>query len=82
MKLRHVRVEAANTSGITTYTYEFGVVFEDPEGAPVRTSSSAIPYVSPDTTETLDVAAFYVPGAGESTTGVTCALDDVTREAQ
>ncbi|MGC9539872.1 hypothetical protein [Streptomyces sp. UG1] len=76
------RVEAANTSSVTTYTYEFGVVFKDPDGAPVRTSSSAIPYVSPDTTETLDVAAAYVPDSGANTSGVTCALDDVTREAQ
>ncbi|MFJ8534155.1 hypothetical protein [Streptomyces sp. NPDC093591] len=76
------RVEATNTSGITTYTYEFGVTFKDPSGTPVRTSASTIPYVSPDSTETLDVTATYVPGAGDSTSGVTCALGDVTRTAE
>ncbi|MFC5220774.1 hypothetical protein [Streptomyces coerulescens] len=76
------RVEAANTDTLTTYTYEFDVVFKDPDGAPVRTSSSAIPYVAADTTETLDVAAAYVADSGANTAGVTCALDDVTREAR
>ncbi|MCF1600369.1 hypothetical protein [Streptomyces muensis] len=75
------QVEATNTSSITTYTYEFGVTFKDPSGTLVRTSSSSIPYVSADTTETLDVAAAYVPDAGASTSGVTCVLDDVTRTA-
>ncbi|MFG1668896.1 hypothetical protein [Streptomyces sp. Y7] len=76
------RVEAANSSTLTTYTYEFDVVFKDPDGAPVRTSSSAIPYVTADSTQTLDVAAAYVADAGENTGGVTCALDEVTREAR
>ncbi len=75
-------VEATNTSSITTYSYEFGVTFKDPSGTPLRTSASTIPYVSADTTETLDVAASYVPDAGESVTGITCALREVTRTAQ
>ncbi|MFI7410656.1 hypothetical protein ACIBU0_18525 [Streptomyces sp. NPDC049627] len=76
------RVEATNTSSITTYTYEFGVTFKDPDGAPLRTSASTIPYVSPGATQTLDVAAAYVPETGANTSGVTCALEDVTRTAQ
>ncbi|MEV5913520.1 hypothetical protein ACWEGX_18025 [Streptomyces chartreusis] len=76
------RVEATNTNTFSTYTYEFDVVFKDPDGAPVRTSSSAIPYVAADSTETLDVAAAYVADSGANTAGVTCTLDDVTREAQ
>ncbi|MDF3145763.1 MULTISPECIES: hypothetical protein [unclassified Streptomyces] len=76
------RVEATNTSSVTTYTYEFGVTFKDSDGAPVRTSASTIPYVSPDSTETLDVTATYLPGAGDSTSGVTCTLGDVTRTAE
>ncbi|MGN9760934.1 hypothetical protein [Streptomyces sp. SD31] len=76
------RVEATNTSSITTYTYEFGVTFKDPSGTPVRTSASTIPYVSADTTETLDVTAPYVADAGESTSGVTCELGEVTRTAE
>ncbi|MFE6619377.1 hypothetical protein ACFZBP_22850 [Streptomyces sp. NPDC008086] len=75
------QVEATNSSSITTYTYEFGVTFKDSSGADLRTSTSTIPYVSADTTETLDVAASYVPNANESTTGVTCELRDVTRTA-
>ncbi|WP_217206603.1 hypothetical protein [Streptomyces sp. AC550_RSS872] len=75
------QVEATNTSSVTTYTYEFGVTFKDPGGALVRTSSSTIPYVSAGTTETLDVAASYVPDAAASTSGVSCALDDATRTA-
>lgn len=75
-------VEATNTSSITTYTYDFGVTFKDPSGTPVRTSSSTIPYVSADTTETLDVAASYVPDAGASTSGVSCELSGVTRTAE
>jgi hypothetical protein len=76
------RVKATNSSTVTTYTYEFGVTFKDPDGAPVRTSSATIPYVSPSATDTLDVAAVYVPRSGASTTGVTCVLDDVTRTAR
>ncbi|WP_369170127.1 hypothetical protein AB5J49_20835 [Streptomyces sp. R28] len=76
------RVEATNTSSITTYTYEFGVTFKDSGGAPVRTSASTIAYVSPDTTQTLDVTASYLPGTGDSTSGVTCTLGDVTRTAE
>ncbi|GHH07141.1 hypothetical protein [Streptomyces lanatus] len=76
------RVEATNSNTFTTYTYEFGVAFEDPDGAPVRTSSSAIPYVDAGATETLDVAASYVADSGENTSGVTCTLENVTREAQ
>jgi hypothetical protein len=75
-------VEATNTSSITTYTYEFGVTFKDSSGTPLRTSTSTIPYVSADTTETLDVAASYVPDADESMTGVTCQLGEVTRTAE
>lgn len=75
-------VEATNTSTVTTYTYEFGVTFKNSSGAPLRTSSSTIPYVSADTTETLDVAASYVPDADESMAGVTCELGEVTRTAE
>lgn len=75
-------VEATNTSSITTYTYEFGVTFKNSSGTDLRTSASTIPYVSADTTETLDVAASYVPDANESMTGVTCELSDVTRTAE
>ncbi|MFE9022159.1 hypothetical protein ACFYNL_26855 [Streptomyces sp. NPDC007808] len=76
------RVKATNSSTITTYTYAFGVTFKDPDGAVVRTSSSTMPFVGPNSSDTLDVAAVYVPPAGESTTGVvTCVLDDVTRTA-
>ncbi|MFF5479059.1 hypothetical protein ACFY5C_17165 [Streptomyces sp. NPDC012935] len=76
------RVEATNSSSITTYTYKFGVTFKDPSGGTVRTSVSTIPYVSPGSTDTQDVAAAYVPDAGAGTSGVTCELDDVTRTAQ
>ncbi|MET9829633.1 hypothetical protein ABZ078_10015 [Streptomyces sp. NPDC006385] len=76
------RVKATNSSSITTYTYDFGVTFRDPEGASVRTSASTIPHVSPSSSGTLDVAAVYVPDAGASTSGVTCVLDDVTRTAR
>ncbi|MEU8850278.1 hypothetical protein AB0C70_29570 [Streptomyces sp. NPDC048564] len=76
------RVEATNSSSITTYTYEFGVTFKDPSGGSVRTSASTIPYVSPGSTDTLDVAASYVPDAGAATSGVTCELGDVTRTAE
>lgn len=76
------QVKATNTSTVTTYTYEFGVTFRDPDGAPVRTSDSTIPYVSPNSTDTLDVTATYVAEPGESTTGVTCVLGEVTRTAQ
>ena len=76
------KVEATNTSSITTYTYEFGVTFKDPSGTLVRTSASTIPYVSAGSTETLDVAAAYVPDAGESATGFTCELGEVTRTAE
>ncbi|WP_048581301.1 hypothetical protein [Streptomyces viridochromogenes] len=75
-------VEATNTSSITTYSYEFGVTFKDPSGTPLRTSASTIPYVSADSTETLDVAASYVPDADESMTGITCELREVTRTAE
>ncbi|MFE5890567.1 hypothetical protein ACFQ6E_16730 [Streptomyces sp. NPDC056462] len=76
------RVEATNSSSVTTYTYEFGVTFKDPSGGSVRTSASTIPYVSPGSTDTLDVAAAYVPDAGAGTSGVTCELGDVTRTAE
>ncbi|MFH0520920.1 hypothetical protein ACHBTE_27545 [Streptomyces sp. M41] len=76
------RVKATNSSVSTTYTYEFGVTFKDPAGTPVRTSDSTIPYVSPSSTDTLDVTAVYVPQPGASGGTVTCVLDDVTRTAQ
>jgi len=54
----------ASLSSTLTHSYEFGVTFKDPEGTVLRTSESTIPYVSPGDTETLDVAASYVPAAG------------------
>ncbi|MDC0770016.1 hypothetical protein POF73_24455 [Streptomyces sp. HD] len=76
------RVKAGNTSTVTTYTYEFGVAFREADGTPLRTSKSTIPYVSPNSTDTLDVTATYVAEAGEATSDVSCVLVDVTRTAQ
>ncbi|MEV5338647.1 hypothetical protein AB0K93_09190 [Streptomyces sp. NPDC052676] len=75
------RVSASNPSSTLTYSYEFSVTFKDPEGTVLRTSESTIPYVSPGDTETLDVAASYVPAAGGDGSGGRCELDDVTRTA-
>jgi hypothetical protein len=75
------RVSASNPSSTLTYSYEFSVTFKDPEGTVLRTSESTIPYVSPGDTETLDVAASYVPAAGDDGSGGRCELDDVTRTA-
>ncbi|MFD7277703.1 hypothetical protein ACFV80_11805 [Streptomyces sp. NPDC059862] len=75
------RVSASNPSASTTYTYEFSVTFKDPEGTLVRTSNSTIPYVSAGSTDTLDVAAAYVPASGGDGSGSSCELDDVTRTA-
>jgi hypothetical protein len=74
------RVSATNRSATLTYTYEFGVTFEDPNGTLVRTSESTIPYVSAGTTETLDVTAVYVPADGDGS-GSSCRLTDVKRTA-
>ncbi|MDN0194047.1 hypothetical protein [Streptomyces sp. S.PNR 29] len=76
------RVSATNSSTSTTYTYKFSVTFKDPAGAPVRTSNSTIPYVAADSTQTLDVAAAYVPRSGQNASGSSCRLSDVTRTAE
>jgi hypothetical protein len=75
------RVSAANPSSTLTYSYEFSVTFKDPQGTVVRTSDSTIPYVAPGDTETLDVAASYVPADGGDGSGGRCELDGVTRTA-
>ncbi|GAA5701978.1 hypothetical protein AQJ43_05115 [Streptomyces avermitilis] len=75
-------VSATNSSASTTYTYKFSVTFKGPDGSVVRTSNSTIPYVSANSTDTLDVAASYVPAAGQSASGSTCKLSAVTRTAE
>ncbi|MEV6590301.1 hypothetical protein [Streptomyces acidicola] len=75
------RVRATNSSVSTTYTYKFSVTFRGPDGSPVRTSSSGIPYVAAGSFDTLDVAAAYVPTDAQNTTGVSCRLSAVSRTA-
>ncbi|GAA3788278.1 hypothetical protein GCM10023083_25160 [Streptomyces phyllanthi] len=75
------RVRATNSSLSTTYTYGFKVTFKDPDGKVVRTSGSLIPSVPADSSDTLDVAAAYVPADGENMSGSTCRLSSVTRMA-
>jgi hypothetical protein len=75
----HVR--ATNGSAATTYTYQFSVIFEDPDGSLVRSSNSTIPYVAAGSSDTLDVAAAYFPANGENVSGSTCRLSAVTRTA-
>lgn len=76
------RVRATNSSASTTYTYEFRVTFRDSEGSLVRTSDSTIPYVTAGSSDTLDVAAAYVPADGQDVSGITCRLSAVTRAAE
>ncbi|MPY60348.1 hypothetical protein [Streptomyces spongiae] len=76
------RVRATNGSAATTYTYEFNVTFKGPDGSVVRTSNSTIPYVSAGSSETLDVAAAYVPADGENVNDSTCGLSAVTRTSE
>ncbi|WP_455360836.1 hypothetical protein [Streptomyces sp. SYSU K21746] len=72
------RISARNSSSSEKYTYKFSVKFTDPSGTLLRTSDSTIPYVMPNTTDTLDVSAAYVP-KGSDSGGGKCEVTNVTR---
>ncbi|MEV6649188.1 hypothetical protein [Streptomyces sp. NPDC051219] len=73
------RISATNRSSSEKYTYKSNVKFTDPNGTLLRTGDSTIPYVMPNTTDTLDVAASYVPTGSDNGSGGKCEVTGVTR---
>lgn len=64
-----------------TYTYEVAVKFTAPDGTPVATQTTSVPFIRPGRWSNLDIVAPYTPKAGASTSGVKCAVDKVERSA-
>jgi hypothetical protein len=72
------RVTATNSSPTTSYTYDFTVIFKDPSGATIKSTTDSISYVPAAESRTQDVAAPYVPSSTDTTNG-TCELTDATK---
>ncbi|GHF67123.1 hypothetical protein GCM10010218_55750 [Streptomyces mashuensis] len=72
-------VSATNSSATATYTYAVTVNFTAPDGSPLATQTSSLPFVRPGRTDTLDVKAPATPKAGTPTGAVKCAVAKVVR---
>ncbi|MDG9719970.1 hypothetical protein [Streptomyces sp. DH24] len=74
------RVTATNSDPTTPYSYDFTVVFKDPSGATIKSTTDSIAYVPAAESRTQDVATPYVPSGTDATDG-TCEITDATKTA-
>ncbi len=73
------KVTASNSAGLSTYTYDFTVVFKDAAGTTLETTTDSIAYVPVQQERTRDVAAPYVASSPSDTDGGRCEITDATK---